>query len=212
MSLPLALELCIPPKTYHIMRYFILLIGLLLVAGCAPSPTSSPSVDSTAITPKFKNNISTLFGNGGKKVKDNTGNYIAPNIIWKDSLGVSRSLDSTKGKIIIINFWATWCDPCIAEMPYLQSISDSLKSEVVVIGVTVDKESPVFDNVELFVTAKKLTFQIIIDNTAKVYFNYGAHDFIPWTFVVDRDGYIYHIFEGGIRSRKDLMDVLNQIL
>src|SRR5436309_1872961 len=127
------------------MKHIILFIGLFFIAGCSPSPTSTSPDNNTQIDSAYKNNVSTLFGDGGKNIKNSNGTVIASNIIWKDSSGVKHSLDELHGKIILLNFWATWCAPCDQEMPALQSIADSLKSDVCVIGVTVDRGTSLFE-------------------------------------------------------------------
>jgi cytochrome c-type biogenesis protein len=193
------------------MKHTIILIGLFLIGGCLPTPSSNSSDDNTQIDSTYKNNISTLFGDGGKNAKDNIGAFVASNIIWKDSLGTTHSLDELRGKIILLNFWAIWCAPCEEEMPALQSIADSLKSDLCVVGVSVDRGSSIFDRVKSFVDSRKIRFQIVIDPAAKTYLNYGANSTIPWTFVINRDGHVYHAFNGA-QIRKQFMDVINEIL
>jgi len=203
-------ELVLLKLTFHIMRYLLIFFGLLLVAAsCAPTPTDSTG-GTTDTTSQYKNNISTLFGAGGKNITDNTGYQVASNIIWKDSLGTLRSLDSLKGKIILLNFWATWCSPCDAEMADLDSISASMAPDVVVIGVSVDKTDSYFEIVRQFAVSRGMKFQVVIDPAAKTYSNYGGNGTIPWTFAIDRTGHIVHKFEGQ-QTKAQFMDILNQI-
>jgi len=194
------------------MRYFIAFFCLLAIdTGCSPTPMGSSTDNNTSITPQSQNNISTIFGDGGKNVKDNTGLVIASNIIWKDSLGISHSLDSLRGSIIVLNFWAIWCEYCQQEMPDLQSIADSMKDQgVVVIGVSVDQGSSIFDRVKLYVENLKIRFQIVIDPPAKSYFNYGASSTLPWTFIIDRGGLVQFTFEGE-PTKKQFIDAINTI-
>src|SRR5262245_60631395 len=109
-----------------VVAFFLL---LLLLTGCAPSATSNS--DNTTVSPKYSNNISTLYGDGGK-VTIKQGVKHASDIVWKDSSGVLRHLDSLRGKIIVLNFWATWCKFCLTEMPDLEAVADSLRSQNVV--------------------------------------------------------------------------------
>ncbi len=194
------------------MRYFVLLFGLLLVtASCAPTPTSNTgnTIDTTL---QYKNNISTLYGSGGKNVTDNTGKLVASNIIWKDSLGNLHSLNELQGKIVLVNFWATWCVPCDAEMPELEAVSESMNPDVVVIGVSVlDYESSLFERVKLFTETRNMKFQVIVDAASKTYNNYGGIGTqIPWSFAIDRTGHIVYKFVGQ-QTRTQFMDILNQI-
>lgn len=193
------------------MRYLIAFFCLLIIgSGCSPTPSDSTAVN-IADSLQFKNNISTLYGSGGKNAKDNTGLVVASNIIWKDSLGVSHSLTDLKGKIILLNFWATWCPPCDAEMPDLISISQSMALDVVVIGVTaIDPSTSLFDRSKLFAQSRGMTFQVITDQGSKVYSNYGGNGTIPWSFAIDRDGHIAYTFIGQ-QTRKQFTDILSQI-
>ena len=195
------------------MRYILIFFGLLIIgAGCSPTP-SDTSLTNTADSLQFKNNISTLYGNGGKNVKDNTGLFVASNILWKDSLGATHSLNDLKGKIVLLNFWAIWCGPCEAEMPDLNSISESMKPDVIVIGVTaIDPSSSLFERTKLFVEYRGIKYQIITDQASKAYINYNGSEnvSIPRSFAIDRDGHIVHIFIGQ-QTKKQFMDILNQI-
>jgi alkyl hydroperoxide reductase subunit AhpC len=82
---------------------------------------------------------------------------------------------------------------------------------VVVIGVSVDKGSSVFDLVKLYVETYKVKYQVVIDAPAKSYFNFGAHDGLPWSFIIDTDGHIRTTFSGE-PTRQQLMDAINQLL
>ena len=139
------------------MRYFVIFFCLLIIGvGCAPSPSDS-STTNTADSLQFKNNISTLYGNGGKNAKDNTGLDTASNIIWKDSLGITRSLNNLKGKIVLLNFWAIWCVPCEAEMPDLTSIAET---GIVVIAVSaIDPNSSLFQRTILYSETRGLKLE-----------------------------------------------------
>ena len=189
-----------------------ILFAASLCVGCAPSPNDSTSAN-TSIDSAYHNNISTLYGYGGKVSKDSSGQEFASNIIWRDSNGVERSLTDLKGKVIVLNFWATWCTYCDQEMPDLQSISDSLSSQgLQVVGVSVDVGNSIFNMVQTYIDVKKITFQIVIDPKAITYFNYGGSgSTLPWTYFIDRNLKIRYIFEGE-PSKLDFLKAIATIL
>jgi thiol-disulfide isomerase/thioredoxin len=109
----------------------------------------------------------------------------APEFEIADIDGNSVTLSSYRGKVILLNFWATWCPPCRAEMPSMQRLYESLEGEAFEI-VAVDlqeSERAVRD----FVKEYGLTFPVLIDSTGKVGATYGARS-IPTTYLVDADG------------------------
>ena len=187
------------------MLYLLLIAGLLYIStGCAPTPPDTPPV-TTDTTAQYKNNISTLYGNGGKNKGDT-----ASNIIWKDSLGNLHSLEELRGNIVLLNFWAMWCAPCESEMPELRSISETMGPDVIVIAISVDQGDAVFERVKLFAETRNMHFQVVVDPGAKSYFNYGGDGTIPQTVAIDRDGIVVHKFIGA-QTRQKFKDILDQI-
>ena len=204
------------------MRFLKILLCLApLIASCSPSPDSTTGDTTTDFTPQYLHNVSTIYGTGSAIAKDNTGLYVASNITWKDSTGALHSLDELRGKIVLLNFWATWCTYCLKEMPDLQSIADSyIDQNVVVLGVSVDQNKKdlngkifkAFDQAQYFAdTTVKVKFQIIVDPPAKSYFNYRAQNTLPWSFLIDSDGHIRVTFNGE-PTKKQLTDAIDQLL
>jgi peroxiredoxin len=98
------------------------------------------------------------------------------------------SSDQLKGKVTLINFWATWCPPCRAEFPLLQKdIYDSIKGkDFVVMAISRGEET---DTVKKFIDKNDYSFPVYVDKEAKVY-NLFANKYIPRNFVIGKDGYI----------------------
>ncbi|MDB5262341.1 MAG: alkyl hydroperoxide reductase [Adhaeribacter sp.] len=95
-------------------------------------------------------------------------------------------MESLKGKVIFMNFWATWCPPCIAEMPNIQSLYEKVKSEnIAFVMVSLDDDPA---KAQKFINRKKFTFPVYTPNGAlpPVY----AGQVIPTTFVISPDGRI----------------------
>jgi len=114
----------------------------------------------------------------------------APDFKLKDLRGNEVSLSDYQGKIVLINFWASWCLPCTSEMPALQRLYSRLKDEgfvILAVGVDDDKES-----LSSFATQYGLSFPIVIDETGEVKKTYGVRG-VPESFYVDRSGRILMI-------------------
>ena len=101
--------------------------------------------------------------------------------------GGKRTLSSFKGKVVFLNFWATWCGPCRQEMPSMERLYQRLKGkglEIVAVNLQEDERS-----VRKFVNEYKLSFPVLLDKTGRVGSMYGARS-IPTTYIVDRKGYV----------------------
>lgn len=112
----------------------------------------------------------------------------APVFELKDLEGKKVSLADFKGKVILLNFWATWCAPCKAEMPSIENLYKRFKDKgLIVIGVSVDNSET---TVRSFVKEKGLTFPILLDKGKEVSFDdYGVIG-LPVTFLIDKKGII----------------------
>ncbi|MFZ5436420.1 MAG: TlpA family protein disulfide reductase [Bacillota bacterium] len=98
--------------------------------------------------------------------------------------GDSVRLSSLRGKVVVINFWATWCGYCVYEMPDLQELHEMYEGEVVVLAVNVREAT---DTVAGFVKANGYSFTVLLDRDGKVARTYMVSG-LPTTFVVDRKG------------------------
>lgn len=106
----------------------------------------------------------------------------------EDLGGTLRRLSSFRGKVVFLNFWATWCGPCRIEMPSMQRLYDKLKDEGLEIVAVDLRESR--RRVKKFVKKYKLTFPVLLDKSGEVGRIYGARA-IPKTFLIDRNGYLF---------------------
>ena len=101
--------------------------------------------------------------------------------------GKSVKLSDYRGKLVFLNFWATWCPPCRSEMPAMQALYDKLKDRgFVILAVDLAEEAGV---VRDYIRANKLTFPVLLDTSGAVGGTYGAES-IPTTYIVDREGRI----------------------
>jgi len=110
--------------------------------------------------------------------------------------GGSASLSSYKGKVLILNFWATWCPPCRAEMPSMETLYRRFKNQGLEILAVDLGEDPA--TVQQFIRQNSYTFPVLLDKDNKVNPLYGIRS-IPTTYIIDREGKIISVIVGSIR-------------
>lgn len=113
----------------------------------------------------------------------------APNLLdftLPDLTGKKVQLASLKGKVILVNFWATWCPPCRAEMPGMEKLYQSLKDNPDFVMLAVDsQEDPA--TVKTFIEKNKYHFPVLLDQAGAVTAQYSVRAY-PTTYVIDRQG------------------------
>jgi peroxiredoxin len=118
----------------------------------------------------------------------------APNATLKLLSGETRTLADYKGKVVVLDFWATWCAPCLYTMPKMIQFYNRHRSQnVEVIGVAVDVSSRA--EVEQFVKEMEVNYPIAVDSEAVVKGVYGIKN-LPTLFVIDKKGHIVLRLEG----------------
>lgn len=133
------------------------------------------------------------------KVEDDEADTKIEAIDFKleDLQGKEISLSDFKGKKVFLNFWASWCGPCKAEMPHMQQLYEETKDkDIVILAVNVGEDK---DKVKGFIEENKYTFPVVLDIKQEVAIQYGISAF-PTTFFIDEEGYVY----GGIRGAMSL--------
>jgi len=102
-----------------------------------------------------------------------------------DLSGKKVSLSNYRGKLVFLNFWATWCPPCRQEMPSMERLYQKLKAKgLVILAVDLQEDAK---SVQKFIDEHKLTFTVLLDSDGKVGTIYGARS-IPTTYIIGRDG------------------------
>jgi cytochrome c biogenesis protein CcmG/thiol:disulfide interchange protein DsbE len=133
----------------------------------------------------------------------------APAFSLKDKDGKVFSAESMKGKIIVLNFWATWCPPCRAEIPAFKSVYEKYKGKgVEIVGVSLDHKG--WDVIRPFLDQHKINYPVVLGGAdiAKAYGNVRS---IPTTFIIDRKGKVIDSHVGAM-SEDQLVKSFEKLL
>ena len=150
------------------------LIPSLLITGCSKSPAQGAEVGMRA--PDFQ----------------------LPNLD-----GQTVSLSELQGKLVMINFWASWCAPCVIEMPFIQEIFEDKEwsdTGLVILGINAGEDRA---RVERFIRGNGLSFPVLLDINQSVTQEYNIRGF-PTTFFIDKDGIIQEIIIGPLLSKAQI--------
>ena len=133
----------------------------------------------------------------------------APNFTLKDASGASVELSSYRGKVVLLNFWATWCGPCEMEIPWFEQFEQQYKSRgFEVVGVSMDDDG--WPAVKPFIAAKKINYRILLGNDSVTQL-YGGVDALPTTFMIDREGRIADVHVG-LAGRDEYANEIQSLL
>ncbi len=120
--------------------------------------------------------------------------YLAPRFSLRNLKGNLEGLDDHSGKVIVINFWATWCVPCVREMPSFESLYRRFRSKgLTILAVSLDKGDS--KKVQEFVDKHRLSFPILLDTNGVAEKLYPSFT-IPFTYVVDKLGRVVARVDG----------------
>ncbi len=129
---------------------------------------------------------------------------------WKDTDGNIASLENYRGKVVLVNFWATWCVPCRKEIPYLIEINNELDDDVfTVIGISVDTASDI-NKVDMFIESEDINYTNVLDDGRLTRY-FGNIRSIPTTLIIDKNGDVRETIVG-IRTKEQFMQKIQQYL
>lgn len=131
-----------------------------------------------------------------------------------DQYGVIHTLSDYKGKTVVLNFWATWCPPCRAEMPDIQNIYEGYENteddSVVVLGIAAPGQGQEQneEGITSFLTKNGYTYPVLMDTDGAVFGSYGIYSY-PTTFFINTDGKVFGYINGQM-SQSILEDAIQQ--
>ncbi|MGE5646358.1 MAG: TlpA disulfide reductase family protein [Acidobacteriota bacterium] len=148
-----------------------MLLAALLLAGCSSSLSTH-----------------------GSRLKAASQRKSAPDFSLKDENGRTVQLSDYRGKVVLLNFWATWCGPCKIEIPWFIEFERKHKDQgFAVVGISMDEDG--WQAVKPFIADAGINYRILMgdDSIASLY---GGVDSLPTTFLIDRDGKIAGVHLG----------------
>lgn len=155
---------------------FVLLLAAGAIFGCAPKKAPAPKVEAASLP---------VLGP-------------APSWKLKDVDGREISSEDFKGKVVVVDFWATWCPPCRAEIPgYVDLYHKYGKDRLAIIGVSLDEAGP--SVVREFVKRFSVSYPIVMGDE-NVVSAFGGMEAIPTTFLIDRNGQIRDRKQGAMAA------------
>lgn len=157
---------------------WLLLMAIVVVVVAASSQSSNTSGSTGSVVV-----VESVTKRGANK---------APDFTFKDGGRSSSFAELTAGKVVLLNFWTTWCGPCRREIPDLVELHKEMASKgVVVIGVSLDQADNRVSLVKTFAERSKIPYYNFVDNLEfKLAEAYGGIQSVPTTFIIDRKGNI----------------------
>jgi len=189
-------------KKYGKILIWVIVIGIgLYAAHMYYTQNKTPQ-----IIPQTPSNSLTNTGKASDK------RQMAPEIVLQDLNGQTVKLSDYKGKVVILNFWASWCPPCKAEMPDLDKTANGLSGEkdAVLLAVNLtDGVRETTDKAKKYISDNHYTMPVLLDTEGKAANDYGISS-IPTTYIIDKQGLIYD-HQVGPTSEDKLINYVNKL-
>jgi peroxiredoxin len=135
---------------------------------------------------------------------------LAPDFTLKDANGSAIKLSDYRGKVVLLNFWATWCGPCAVEIPWFIEFEQQYKSRgFAVVGVSMDEDG--WSAVKPYIAEHKLNYRVLLgdDSVSQLY---GGVESLPTTFIIDRDGRFAFSPHVGLAGKNEYLNEIQTLL
>ena len=175
--------------------FIIFVLSLMILSGCAEK--NENRTDNFSNEEEFISSLTLGNTSHVLQVKGLLSENNIPTFSWHNEEGKEVNLASYKGKVIVINFWATWCPPCRAEIPDFISVYNKYKSKgVEFLGISLDSQLDI-DELSDFVAENEITYQIILDD-GNLDHAFGGVKAIPTTFIIGKDFKVKEMHVGSL--------------
>ena len=217
--------------TVKIGAFLMIVMGLFVFSGklsympgntnnSNTSPGYSTGKDATNSGDKENDETNNSVSNNGSSEESNkaeSNKTPAIDFELKDQYGKTHKLSDYKGKVVFLNFWATWCPPCKMEMPDIQKIYEKYekqgeKSEVVVLSVVAPntQDEKDVEGIKAFLEENGYTYPVLMDDGG---YTFGAYRIssLPTTFMIDKEGNVSGYVQGGL-TQEAMESIIEQTI
>ena len=134
----------------------------------------------------------------------------SPDFSLSDIKGTTRTLADYRGKVVVVNFWASWCPPCIKEMPGMQRLHEKLADQpFVFLPVNVGEQKY---RVWKFVKLINFTLPVLLDTRSETFTSWGA-SVLPTSFLLDTEGRIRYRVQGDLEwDSEDVVSLIDKLI
>ena len=134
----------------------------------------------------------------------------APEFSLKDASGQTVHLSDYKGKVVLLDFWATWCGPCKIEIPWFMDFEKQFKNQgFAVVGISMDEDG--WTAIKPYVQNMKMNYRVLLGND-EVSTAYGGLDSLPTTLLINREGCIASVHVGLSMGKEEFKNAIVQLL